>query len=204
MGGKRAGASSLLAVVCLAAVSVDGALVDFESIPIGTIFGQDAGNVPGEKVLTQDGIAMSLDVLLVGSFVGFNRATVGSAYADLFDTTPLELNNISAVFDFANLSFDVNSLTLEVQHFGGASNLSVNGASLQDLLRLDDVPQIVAPGVSAYLVNKTLTLEGPLDLFRIGGQELVVDNILAVPEPATALLALITLGWAARRSRRRT
>lgn len=206
MGGHHAFAPSLLVALCLAAVPVDGALVDFESIPVGTVFGRGAGNLPGDNVLTQDGIAMSLDVLLVGpasqfhgSFVGFNEATVGGAYASLFDTTPLELNNISVVFDFTNVGFGVDSLTLEVQHFGGASNLSVNGASLHDLLLLDDVPQSVAPGVSAYVVDDRLTLEGPLDLFRIGGQELVIDNVLAVPEPTTALLALLTLAWSARR-----
>lgn len=199
MGGRRAFARWLLVISCLAALPANGALVDFESIPAGTIFGRDADNQPGEKVLTQDGIAMRLDILLVGSFVGFNRATVGGAYAALFDSTPLELNNISVIFDFTNLGFGVDRLSLEVQHFGGVSNLSVNGASLRDLLLLNDVPQVVAPDVSAYVVNDRLTLEGPLDLFRIGGQELVIDNVLAVPEPTTALLALLILGWVSRR-----
>lgn len=73
---------------------------------------------------------------------------MGGAYATLFDTTPLELNNISVVFDFTNAGFGVESLRLEVQHFGRASNPSVNGASLRDLLLSDDAPQSAAPGGS--------------------------------------------------------
>lgn len=73
---------------------------------------------------------------------------MGGVYATLFDTTPLELNNISVVLDFTNAGFGVESLRLEVQHFGGASNPSVNGASLRDLLLLDDAPQSAASGGS--------------------------------------------------------
>lgn len=201
MGRRRGFALAWLSATWFAAVPVSGALVDFEAIPLGTVFGTGVGNLPGEVVLTQNGIVMSLDVLLVGSFVGFHEATVGGSYIASFDSTPLELNNISAIFDFSNVGFGVARLSLEIQHFGGTSNLSVNGASLLDLLLIDEVPQIVAPGVSGFIVDDLLTLDGPIDTFRIGGQELAIDNILAVPEPTTALLALLTLGWAVRRTK---
>ena len=202
MGGRRIAAPLVLIAVCLGGTPCDGATVSFESIPIGTVFGPVAGNLRGETVLIQEGIAMSIDELILDAASAFNRATIGGEYVDFFETTPLELNNISAVFDFTAVAFTVDGVSLEVQDFGGVANLSVNGGTLIDLLALDGTPQIIAPGVSAVLVDDLLTFEGAIDRLQIGGQEMAIDNVRAVPEPATAILGFLALPWITRRRRR--
>lgn len=174
--------------------------VDFESVAPGTTFGQGYGNTPGEIVLTQEGIAMSVEEFFLGTFVGFVRAEVGGRYDDYFPTTPLELDNIGVRFDFADVGFDVNFVTLEYQEFGGGNNFAVNDEVLFQVSPLTDLPTNVAPGVTASVDAGVITLVGDIDSFQIGGQELGIDNVTAVPEPASILL--LALGGVALLHRR--
>lgn len=201
MGGRRVAAPFALIAVCFAGIPCDGAVVSFEAIPIGTIFGQVAGNLRGETVLIQEGIAMSVDELILEASTAFNRATIGGEHANEFDSTPLELNNISAIFDFTALDLAVDRVTLEIRDFGGTANLSVNGGSLIDVLTLNSTPLAIGSGVTSFLDNNMLTLDGPIDLLQIGGQELSIDNIRAVPEPATCVYGIVLGAWMVRRRR---
>ena len=175
--------------------------MDFESVKPGTTFGQAFGNTPGEIVLTQGGIAMSVEEFFLGTFVGFIRAEVGGRYDEYFPTTPLELDNIGVRFDFADVSFDVTHVTLEYQEFGGGNNFAVNDHTLYEVSPLSDLPVDVAPGVTASVDAGVITLVGEIDSFQIGGQELGIDNIVAVPEPMSMLL--LGLGGVALMYRRR-
>jgi hypothetical protein len=182
--------------------------VDFESIPLGTRYGSAYGHTPGEVVFTQEGIAVSVENFYLGSFVGLIKAEIGGAYDDSFPTTPLELDNISAGFDFTGLGFDVTNVTLEYREFGGDDNFAVNGHTLYRLAELTDIPLNVAPGITADVIEQdgivlTAAAGHQIDSFLIGGQELGVDTIVAVPEPTTALL-LSLAGFAALTLRRRT
>ena len=177
-----------IAAAVWAAAPALAATVDFESVPVGTRWGVAEGNVPGEVVLTQDGILMSVETFHLGAFEGFIYAEVGGQYDDFFPTTPLETNNISVRFDFSDLNFDVNLVTLEFMEFGGADNFAVNDHTIYELASLMEIPTDVAPGVIAFVAGETITLLGAIQSFQIGGQELAIDNVMAVPEPATALL----------------
>ena len=66
---------------------------------------------------------------------------------------------------------------------------------------MTDLPANVAPGVSALVTGDMITLTGVVNRFQIGGQELAIDTIVAVPEPAT--LGLLGLGAATLMLRRR-
>lgn len=172
------------------------ARVDFEPVAPGTTFGMPT-DVPGQMVFTQNGIQMSVDYFVGRSFTEFNHAIVGGRYAAAFPTRSLALDNISVVFDFSNLGFLVRELSVEYVDFTdavGASNFSVNGQSFYLLNPEAKLPDLVAPGVTATVDDTRLTLTaGPqgIDHLRIGGQELVIDNVLAVPEPACVVLLLI-------------
>jgi len=181
------------AIICCSQAVGLPLTVDFESVALGTKYGADYGNTPGEPVFTQDGIVVSVDNFYLSTFVGFIRAEVGGAYAVDFPTTPLELDNISVAFDFTGLGFDVTNVTLEYREFGGADNFSVNGQTLYQLDALTDLPALVAPGINASVIEQdsialTAAAGYHIDGFLIGGQELGVDTIVAIPEPTSALL----------------
>jgi len=166
------------------------AVVDFEVEAPGTFFGGPADDVPGEVVLQQNGIRMSVEEYYLGTFVGFYRATVGGEFAGLFSSLPLQTDNISVLFDFSGLTFDVTRVTLEYKEFGGSDNFAVNGHTIHELTSLLNLPAEVAPGVSASVADGLITLTGMIDSFRIGGQELAIDNVTAVPEPGAICLLL--------------
>lgn len=178
-----------------------GATVDFDGLPSGTRFGANFGHVPGEVVISQDDIDLSVEEFLLGSFVGFIKAEVGGRF-DINNTKPLELDNISVLFDLTGLGFEANFVTLEYEWFGGANNFAVNGQTILELSPLTDLPTDIAPGVTAAVGNGSITLTGVVHSFLIGGQELIIDNITVVPEPATLVLLGIPAAVLLRRRRR--
>lgn len=203
---KRTGcvAGCALAIWCACGSSAHAQTVDFETVPAGTQWGQDFGNWPGEVVPTQNAIDMSVEEFFLGTFIGFNVAEVGNIYSPFLPTTHLALDNISVRFDFANLGFDVTEVTLDYREFGGADNFAVNDDTIFELAVMTDLPINIAPGVTASVTSDLITLTGDIDSFQIGGQELGIDNITAIPEPTTvALLGLGGTLLVGRRIRRR-
>lgn len=196
-----------------AAIS-SAATVTFETVPAGTRFGQQFGSTPGQVVneLTQDGIQVSFETFSISAqnFTAFVRAETGGAFAPIFPTAPLEMDNINVQFDFTQVGFNVSRVSLEYLELGGLDNFSVNGGTRFEISPLATLPTGVAPGVT--LLNEVLdsltgrsriTLLGDVDSVLIGGQELVVDTIIAVPEPGTLFLFGLCGAFIARgRSRR--
>jgi hypothetical protein len=93
-------------------------------------------------------------------------------------------------FDFTSLPFLTTLVTLDYAEFGGSDNFEVNGAGLFQVSSLQNVPATVAPNVMAAVFGSQILLIGPVESLLIGGQELAIDNIHAVPEPMTSLLLL--------------
>ena len=195
------------------------ATVDFNALTPDTpaaTFGDDPDGTPddpGDVVHVEDMISMSVEEFFFQQFVGYNVATVGGRFTDRVSTTnPLDLNNISVRFDFTGLAFPVTTVTLDYWYFGGANNFAVNvdEVTADTVLVVDwltELPTDVADGVTATVENNAITLQTdgiiPITSFVIGGQELNVDNIVAVPEPASAVwLALGALALIGRRPRR--
>lgn len=191
-------------VACWVGSTALAATVDFEGIPLGTLYGSEAPNAPGAVVLTQQGIDMSVEPFLLGDFQDFYRAEISERYQELFDSTPLGLDNISVLFHFARVGFEVNRVTLDYVELGGGVNFAVNGLVPSQLVSLADIPEDVAPGVSVTVGSGTVVVSGDIDSLLIGGQELAIDNIVAIPEPST--IALLGFGgflaiWRTQRRR---
>lgn len=184
-----------LAIIACSLFSTIGyaATIDFETVPLGMVYGQDAGNFPTQIVLTQDNIDMSVETFHLDSYEGLYLAQIISPNSKIFDTQALSLNNISVLFDFSHVGFAVDRVTFEFGDPGGASNFMVNNEILHILDPITDLPFDVAFGVTAS-VNEgliTLTSNGAsINSLLIGGQEIVIDNVVAVPDPATGLLLL--------------
>ncbi|MCP4251130.1 MAG: PEP-CTERM sorting domain-containing protein [bacterium] len=182
------------------------ATVDFESPPVGTVYGSPAGHSPGDVVLTEDGIDMSVESFFQGTYTGFNNAEVGGWTAPAFPTTPLTINNISVKFHLSGLG--VNHVTLEYADHGGPENIAVNGGTIYEVPLFSSAPSNIAPGVVLSVTETpmsdhwagVITLIGPMTEVLVGGQELGIDNLIATPEPGA--LALLGIGVAFVRRRR--
>lgn len=194
-------ATVALAVALMAASTGFAVTMDFESAQVGTLYGGSAGHNPSEVVLSQEGIDMSVENFFLAGFTGFFEAEIGGRYQDFFPTTPLGLDNISVRFDFNNIGFEVDLMTMEFVEFGGEYNFAVNDGMVHQLASFEDIPGNVAPDVVALVSNGIITLEGDINAVRVGGQELAVDTVFAIPEPATLLLLCLG-GTAVLRTRR--
>ena len=185
--------------------TTQAAVMDFDTLALGTVFGstETPPDTPGQIVFSQNGIDMFVEDFFFGGLPTFFKAEVTERFIDLFPTThPLELNNISARFDFTKLGFEVNLVTIEFMEFGGQSNLAANNDAIHEVELLHQIHgTIVAPNVFATISDGLLTLTGDIESVRIGGQELVIDNVTAIPEPAT--VGLLTLAAAVAFVRRR-
>lgn len=180
----------IIALMCSGADVRDaiGATMTFDSLPLGTMFGAAAGDQPSDIVYEEDGIEMSVEQILIEGVAGFVQAEVGGRYEAFFSSRPLDLNNISVRLDFRNIGFEVDQVSVEFVELGPLNNFRVNDAALFELASLAFMPAAIAPGVTATVADGVITLSGPVDMVLIGGQELAIDNILAVPEPTTWLL----------------
>jgi hypothetical protein len=193
--------------LCLAA-SGFSATLDFETVPVGTVYGDTPlkPDSPTEVVLTQNDITMSVETYFFDPLQSdFYEAEVVAVQTDAGPGHALSLDNIGVLFDFSLLGFDVERVTLDVRDLGGTSNVAVNGAALHILDPLSDLPAEVAPGVTALLADDRLTLVGEttaLLSLQIGGQEIIIDDIRAVPEPAVGAFMTWGMIWLLGRRRK--
>jgi len=183
----------------------DGQSMDFNDLAPGTLFGAAAGDSPFDVVYSQNGIDMAVDSFSLGSFSGFFDAKVGGPYATAFATPALELDNITVVFTLSSVGFPVSELTFDYVEYGGAVNIAVNGHAVLELDTITDLPQLVAPGVIGAVGSGTVMLSAPvggISSLRVGGQELVVDNLTVIPEPVSGVLLFIGMATLAIKRRR--
>jgi len=171
------------------------ATVDFESVRPGTRWGSERGQQPGDPALSEADIIMSVETFFFSpGQTEFFRAEVPDVqgrFVQAFPTQELTLDGINVLFDFSGLRFDVDFVSFEFADFGGTNNFAVNGEPMHILDPLSGLPSNVAPGITATIVGGTrieLSAVGTtINSLTIGGQELVIDNVIAVPEPATVI-----------------
>lgn len=212
---SAAGSAKLLAFVLglfaiVTAESYGQVVFDFEepSFLLGTVFGAvaDPPQMPGDLVLELEGARMTVEQFVPGSGIQiFAEAIVGGAHDAFFESTPLQLNNINVRFDVTHTGFGVDALSLEFVEFSGVANLIVNGETRFIVDSLLQIPESVADGVSLRVETElgtplsVLTLTGSIDTFEIGGQEMSIDNVSFVPEPASLFLLLAGAALVRRR-----
>jgi hypothetical protein len=162
------------------------ACVDFEPpIEAGTEFGTPAGQPRGTVIITTSAIAVSVSDLEVGGNTFFNSASVVAAPAALGTDQALQLNNISLDVDLSAVPFLVREVRLDYLHLGGTDNLGVNGSNVfvGDLSAAPPTLGGVAVSVTTNPVTGgtrgTVVLTGRVTSLRIGGQELLLDDICA-------------------------
>ncbi len=183
----------LLTVICatVAGTQTTAATIDFDNLAVGITYGEAVPNVEGQEVLVENGISMSVERFNFGNFSDFFEATVIGPDLVAFPTNSLSLNNINVAFDFTQLGFTPNMVSIEFRDLGGTSsinNFSVNGIVPIELASLTDIPAVPVSGITATVSNNQIILNGDVEQILIGGQELIIDNLFVVPEPASVLL----------------
>jgi len=214
MAIRPIGRASFVAVWVWASVCA-AATLDFGGLSSGTRFGRFSGNTPGEVVYSQDNIHMSVENFFFSTTIAFVDGEVGGRGSEaFFPTPPLFLDNLNTRFDFTQLGFTADRVSFDYLELGGLDNFAVNGRPIIEIQQLNNLPTVVAPGVT--LVNELLdassgrsriTLTGEIESLLIGGQELAINTIVAVPDPASLALlglGLAPLAWVRSRRRRRS
>ena len=91
----------------------------------------------------------------------------------------LELNNINAVFSF---NYPIQCLRLNFGEYGGNINLEIND-DFKNFRNFAEIDGWTIGGCTISVVNGlgddqgTLSIQGPIASFKIGGQELYIDDI---------------------------
>ncbi|MBK8492320.1 MAG: T9SS type A sorting domain-containing protein [Saprospirales bacterium] len=181
--------------------------LDFEEIPIGTIYSAATGFAPGDLIFTEESVDVS-----VGAFdLGNGDTTFGSTVA--LDVPPnftigngvvLVTNNMNLSFDFSGVSGPLLGIAFGFLDGGGLENFSVNGGDLFVVESFSELPAVVAPGVMAQVIFLpgvvppvgTVILSGNVTSLTVGGQELVLDNfcfLIEEPNPDCALANLTAI-----------
>jgi hypothetical protein len=166
--------------------------LDFNNIPEKTAFGKAANQKPGDIIITDRSVVVSLreffprpnekdflnvQVLTPAAFNGRFKAGNGKF---------LMPSNINLHFDFTQIpNKKAKRICLDFFEGGGEENIAVNGESLLILKNWKEINgKEIAKGVKATVTldkdtsfqQGSLCLEGDINSLTIGGQETAYDN----------------------------
>lgn len=206
----------LLIIALSAAQTTQAAVIDFEDVPLATVYGSPAGDSAGDIVLTRWDVDMSVEDFTLGAFVNLGRADVVTQPTSFFppavnSTQVLQINNINTQFDFTGVPYDVTQVSFDYVDLGGEENFDLNGLGRQEVGLLSNVvpyagftinvSQIGGPGGVYGSVEVIADPGNRIETLLVGGQEFAIDNLRKVPEPAAAslLASMITMVVGLRR-----
>lgn len=183
--------SALLAAI-LFAQNASAMVVDFEDLSLGATY-----NV-GDSFTTSGVVITGQEFFLLPS----GSKTDGFAKVEDVNKAggagnEIRTNNINLSFDFGII---LTGLALQYGEFGGNINLEING-SLANVGNFADLPANLG-GTSVFTLDTgtpgqssgAMFVTGIINSFKIGGQELWIDNVVASPIPEPATLVLLSLG----------
>ena len=181
-------AVAVLTLLWLAPLPALAVTLDFEDLALGTTYNFGA-------FFTTNGVPIDVEAFQFSNLnFGANFAQVDGDQNAGGSGNDLEINNV--LLDFG-LPAGTTSISFLFGEFGGNLNLNING-DFRNFENFQDIDGLSIGGVNANLVSGGLGNDqgriefagGPIALFKLGGQELWIDNVNAMPEPATLLLML--------------
>lgn len=152
-------------------------------VPAGTSFGTPAGHTPGQVVLTENGIKVSVETFyFTGGGSTFNHAEIyPPGVPGLPDGNTLGINNLSFKLDFSALPHLPSQVTFDYADMGGFENLAINGQPLPPYAGELTAAPCPLGGVACSFTPNTATFTGAISSVQFGGQELWIDNLCAWP-----------------------
>jgi hypothetical protein len=183
--------AALLAILLSPSSQAQPVCIKFEPppFPLGTTYGAPVGQVSGDLAFVASGISgFVYNFTQAGSGTAFNRAFIDKTAVIFSSGQSLRMNNIDLQFDFSGVGFPVKRVTLAFLDLGGYENLKINASAVY-VGELTAAPAIlggVRVGVTSSPVPPptlgkmgTVTLTGPIQTLRIGGQEFWIDSVCA-------------------------
>ncbi len=198
---KSKGFLALLIVATLFAQNASATVVDFGDLSLGATYNVGDSFTTSGVVITGQEFFWLPSGSTTGGFVEVeNSGLAGGAGNEL------HTNNINLSFDFGII---LTGLALQYGEFGGNINLEING-SLANVENFVNIPANLG-GTSVFTSDTgtpgqssgAMFVTGTINSFKIGGQELWIDNVVASPIPEPATLTLLGIGALAILTRRR-
>lgn len=162
------------------------ACIDFEDFQLGTFFGPELGNMPGDTLFEQSGAVVTAQTFqYANGQIGFlNSFIEGPPDAPWLDGNYLFISNNTLLLHFPP---GTQQVCFDFFDLGGDDNFAVNGAAVSVLDQFTEVEGLSFPGVTIELsldtipgINLligTVCLSGDIESLLIGGQEFGIDNI---------------------------
>ena len=187
----------VLAAIVASLMITDGArseLIDFEDLVLGTRYFDGETFVSAGVSMTLSAMSGHIDVQDLGQADGTGNEL------EFFGGGS---GGVSLAFDFG---MDVDEVSLLYGAFGGTLNLLIDGDSVI-IGSFVDLPPTLG-GVDITVTGGqvglgTLSFDGVISSFAIGGQEFVLDNVSYQPVPGPGVLAIVGMGVAGATARRR-
>ena len=172
----------VLLFVLLLAATASANTVDFDSLVTGTVYGTPAGHFPGNYVFSEAYADCYVNNFWVGGSPYFSFMRVDPAFTYFGTNNIMNINNITLEIDFTA----AGDATFEYLYLGGEVNLQFDGLAAPlvgpDFVSLAGTYGAVTVNVTAYAagpgVAGMVTLAGPVQHLRVGGQELWVEGLL--------------------------
>ena len=193
--------SALLAAI-LFAQNASATVVDFEDLSLGATYNVgDSFTTSGVVITGQEFFKLPSGSATDGFAKVENGGSAGGAGNEI------RTNNINLSFDFGII---LTGLALQYGESGGNINLEING-NLANVENFANLPANLG-GTSVFTLDTgtpgqssgAMFVTGTINSFKIGGQELWIDNVVAspIPEPATLILLGTAGVWIFTRKRR--
>lgn len=192
-----------LMVILFTGISAQNAgavLLDFEDLNVG-----DSYNVPDSFYSSEIKIDVGEFYPTTGGSLS-GTAVVGNGGVAGHLGNEMEIYNVNLHFLLGDSGCPSCGLFLLFGYNGGDVNLGINGTVNSYTSFADIPPNEVIDGATITVrgtqLGALLVVNGNIEVFTIGGQEIAIDSILAceIPEPMTiALLGLGSLSLVLRR-----
>ena len=165
----------------LIATTASANAVDFDSLIPGTVYGAPVGDLPGDYVFSESLADCYVDNFWVGGTPYFHFMQVDPAFSYFGNVNIMQVNNIALDVDFTAPGVT----TFEYLYLGGEVNLQFDGLAAPlvgpDFMSLVGVYGAVTVNATAFAagpgVGGLVTLTGPVQHLRVGGQELWLDGL---------------------------
>lgn len=157
---------------------------DMEGVATGVAFGAPLGQTPGQVVLDEDGVKVTVETFyFTNGGSTFNQASIDppGTVPGLPHGQTLGINNLNFKVDYSALPWRPSQVAFDFTDMGGFENLALNGQPFPPYAgELTAAPCPIA-GVACSFTPNRATFTGAISSVQFGGQELWIDNLCAYP-----------------------